>query len=116
MGIAPSPVLPGLQRADHDVTGRGSVGPCMSHGGRVAAAHLSAREAEPEVHPGRTQPETLLAAVRARPHRSDECEVGVRGRTPRDAHAVAPSLLCNHVRNVTVGAAPTCWSTTSPSL
>ena len=78
--VAPAPVLAGLERA-HDRVADGMRVPAgVAVGGRVAASDLAAGQAQPQVHPGRADPQALLTAFR-RPwlHWTDEAQVRVGG-------------------------------------
>src|SRR3954452_2333484 len=93
------------------------MGARVLHRGRVATTDLTAREAQPQVHPWGSEPEALLTAFERvwlyRPHErkmrigSDRSWEGRHGSCP-------PSLSVSQDRSAGAGAAPTCLSTTSP--
>ncbi len=62
--IAPTPVLARFERRDDRVPGRLCVPTGMRTRGRIAASYVSTREAQAQVHPRRTNPQALFAAVR----------------------------------------------------
>lgn len=69
--IAPTPTLRGIVTLDDGVVGRAIVMGGVLPRRLIAAAHMSARAADPQVHPGAAASEALLAALGARPHLGD---------------------------------------------
>jgi hypothetical protein len=61
--VAPAPVLAGLERADDRMRCGVMVGGCMAVGGLVAAADVTAGEADPRMEPLTAVAQTVLAAV-----------------------------------------------------
>src|SRR5580704_1555631 len=79
--VAPQPVLSGLERADHGVTGGRVVLGGVAVGAVVAAADRAALRAAAQVHPPRADREALRAAGNAFATLEvfDRVEVGARG-------------------------------------
>jgi hypothetical protein len=69
--VAPSPVFAWLERPDYRVPGGVKMLCGMFVLRVVATTHLAAGQTFPEVHPGVTHLEALLAAIAARFHVSD---------------------------------------------
>src|SRR5581483_12359994 len=66
--VAPGPLLPGLERAHDGMAGAVEVRRSVPVRRGVAAADVSARQAESQVHPARADPQAVLAAARAGMH------------------------------------------------
>src|ERR1700749_4296415 len=77
MDVAPAPVLTGLHGLHDRVAHRVCVPWAMPHGCRAAPADIPARQAQPQVDPRGAEPQTFLAAVRARSHLADRRHVWI---------------------------------------
>lgn len=75
VGVAPSPFLAGLLRADDGMVGRVPVGRGVAPGRLVAAAHVPALETQAQVHPLRPFAPAALAGASADGGRLDGVEV-----------------------------------------
>ena len=87
--IAPAPVLARLERLHDRVPDREGVGARVPQRGRIAAAHVPAGQAQPQVHPRGPQGQAFLAALRA----SAVSPVGPGSGADR-SHRHARVLLC----------------------
>jgi len=76
------------------------MGPCMSHGGGVAAAHLPACHAQPQMNPWRAEPKTVLTTVRrAWPHRPHNREMRVGCDSSADGAQDFCSSSCSVIQD-----------------
>src|SRR6202521_3104479 len=73
--VAPLPVLARLERPHDRVLGRAEVLARVAFGRGIAAADVSARKAETQVHPLRADGEAFLAALSARRHLVDRLQM-----------------------------------------
>src|SRR6478735_8659689 len=66
--ITPAPVLAGLEGLHDRVPDRMSMRPGVPHRRRIAAAHVPAGQAQPQVYPRCAEPQAFLTAAGARTH------------------------------------------------
>ena len=78
--VAPDPVLVRLERLDDGVATRMDVRRRVLVGGDIAATHMTAAQAQPQVDPPATDLEAVLATVGGRRDILDLVEMGARDR------------------------------------
>jgi len=77
--VAPAPVLAGFERPDDRMASVAEMGGGVLVLGIIAAAHVAAGHAEPQMDPAASGPQTVLATVRAGGDLPDLIEVAAPG-------------------------------------